>query len=581
MKSIFTAMFLVAMVILVAAPSRSYAQTDTIWVNANPAGNINNVIQGDTLANGQRAHPGAVYALYRDSLYFYMATIAAKGSLSIVAPEGSGVPPVIAPGVLPDGSTTWTFFNLDEGNLTLRNLYILGVGPNNQWAGWATVVNVNSDSSTVTIDNCVLDQWSNGVVDQFGNWDNFYFTNNFFMNDIHSSSYFGGHAWESHGVPTDTCEMVNNTFFNDNSYVHCPTDYVKVDRFEHNTVCLNMVNPMYEFVESNELIRNNIFYGTLAIGQQIDEFYGGWYDDLPYGSSTISVDTLYGLENLFPITEATRKIDVSHNAYFWPSKLVNFWTAYNDTVTKMVAVSYQDSLFNPNHGPNDTLVVRDTVKAVLVTPIWMNGRTINMFTNKSKWPGLTMSANDSVDPGFPAVVASQLDSAIKYVIGIRTSTSQGYMWDYYPSGTLFSWKWPLPSLAYTNASLQSAGSDGFALGDLNQFPSQKAAWLAAGGMATGVKAIPNAVPAKFDLSNNYPNPFNPSTVVKVSLPQSGVASLKVYNVLGQLIMTVDQGFKAKGEYTYTINMDNFASGVYFYALQQGSNSITKKMLLLK
>ena len=58
-------------------------------------------------------------------------------------------------------------------------------------------------------------------------------------------------------------------------------------------------------------------------------------------------------------------------------------------------------------------------------------------------------------------------------------------------------------------------------------------------------------------------------------------SLTVYNVLGQRVKVVDEGYKVPGVYTYDVNMDNMASGVYFYRLQQGNNFMTKKMLLLK
>ncbi len=98
---------------------------------------------------------------------------------------------------------------------------------------------------------------------------------------------------------------------------------------------------------------------------------------------------------------------------------------------------------------------------------------------------------------------------------------------------------------------------------------------------TAVKEAPAPVATRFNLSDNYPNPFNPSTGMKVTLSKSGVMSLKIYNVLGQLVKIVDEGYKPAGVYTYNVNMDNFASGVYFYRLQQGTNNITKKMLLLK
>ena len=89
------------------------------------------------------------------------------------------------------------------------------------------------------------------------------------------------------------------------------------------------------------------------------------------------------------------------------------------------------------------------------------------------------------------------------------------------------------------------------------------------------------VPEGFNLSQNYPNPFNPTTSIKVSLEHAGVMSLTISNVLGQLVKVVDEGYKAAGTYEYNVSMDQFASGVYFYSLQQGPNLITKKMLLLK
>ena len=91
----------------------------------------------------------------------------------------------------------------------------------------------------------------------------------------------------------------------------------------------------------------------------------------------------------------------------------------------------------------------------------------------------------------------------------------------------------------------------------------------------------SALPSSFSLSQNYPNPFNPSTNIKFTLKESGNASLRVYNTLGQLIMTINEGYKPAGTYNVNINMDNFASGIYFYSLQEGNNLLTKKMLLLK
>ncbi len=106
-------------------------------------------------------------------------------------------------------------------------------------------------------------------------------------------------------------------------------------------------------------------------------------------------------------------------------------------------------------------------------------------------------------------------------------------------------------------------------------------WFITPWSATGISSLPVNVPAAFSLSQNYPNPFNPTTAIKVGLDKSGVISLKITNALGQTMDEIAQGYKPAGEYTFDINMDMFPSGAYFYTLQDGSESITKKMLLLK
>jgi hypothetical protein len=83
------------------------------------------------------------------------------------------------------------------------------------------------------------------------------------------------------------------------------------------------------------------------------------------------------------------------------------------------------------------------------------------------------------------------------------------------------------------------------------------------------------------LSQNYPNPFNPSTEIKVALDRPGSMSLDIYDVLGQLVKVVAEGYKPAGEYTFDVSMNSFASGAYFYSLREGTEEITRKMLLLK
>ncbi len=101
------------------------------------------------------------------------------------------------------------------------------------------------------------------------------------------------------------------------------------------------------------------------------------------------------------------------------------------------------------------------------------------------------------------------------------------------------------------------------------------------GTMTGIKREPTGIPAKFALEQNFPNPFNPSTTLRYSVPKAGVVTLKVYNVLGQEVETLVNQQQVAGTYSVTFNASRLASGVYFYRLSTGSYNAVKKMLLLK
>jgi hypothetical protein len=101
-------------------------------------------------------------------------------------------------------------------------------------------------------------------------------------------------------------------------------------------------------------------------------------------------------------------------------------------------------------------------------------------------------------------------------------------------------------------------------------------------VVSGIKEVAKQSPRQFTLSDAYPNPFNPSTNIKYSVEQSGMVSLKIYNVMGQLVQTVlDNVYRNEGDYNISITMDKFTSGIYFYTLIQGKQQITKKMVLMK
>ena len=93
-----------------------------------------------------------------------------------------------------------------------------------------------------------------------------------------------------------------------------------------------------------------------------------------------------------------------------------------------------------------------------------------------------------------------------------------------------------------------------------------------------------ALPERIELLQNYPNPFNPETNIEYILPEESYVSLIVYNSLGEEVTVLVDEFQRGGKYKVhfsTGELNDPASGVYFYLLRVGNNIITKKMILLR
>jgi|GEM_PF-6985508 len=91
----------------------------------------------------------------------------------------------------------------------------------------------------------------------------------------------------------------------------------------------------------------------------------------------------------------------------------------------------------------------------------------------------------------------------------------------------------------------------------------------------------NGIPTVYDLSQNYPNPFNPSTKIKFSLPESGLVSLKIYDILGREVATLINEELPASYQTVDFNASNLSTGIYFYRINVNNYTSVKKMILMK
>ena len=100
-----------------------------------------------------------------------------------------------------------------------------------------------------------------------------------------------------------------------------------------------------------------------------------------------------------------------------------------------------------------------------------------------------------------------------------------------------------------------------------------------GGLSVGDQIT--LTPDKYELAQNFPNPFNPETSISFSLAKSGHTTLRVYNMLGEEVAELVDGNLTAGIKNYSFDASSLSSGIYFYRLESGDFQVTKKMVLMK
>jgi hypothetical protein len=107
-------------------------------------------------------------------------------------------------------------------------------------------------------------------------------------------------------------------------------------------------------------------------------------------------------------------------------------------------------------------------------------------------------------------------------------------------------------------------------------------WIFRNNMITSVDdSHKNLLPLEYELSQNFPNPFNPKTTIEFSLPRREHITLEIYNLLGQKERTLINEIVEAGNRQIAFDALNLPSGIYFYRLSNSKSMITKKMVILR
>ncbi|MGA7719698.1 MAG: T9SS type A sorting domain-containing protein [Ignavibacteriaceae bacterium] len=357
---------------------------------------------------------------------------------------------------------------------------------------------------------------------------------------------------------------VNKIFFNHNDWIDCSGFVFMNSGADH---------PNYS-------VTNNIFVNCQLqdFAPVLESADGGEVDpdSLPMGFVNIIVDSAFNATNLIGVAGGSFYAD--KNLVYWDASLSNI-----------------DSTLNAKKVDGETSWVSQR--------IIMNSRTAAAFADKKDNPKLTNGTwiqNElpkfvNTDVLFTTQLAILKTYSIACVDTSFTGTLTSWRQASNPESQYFDYPdWPIPiNLSYTNSDLLTAGLGNFPLGDLSWFPTQYAQWSAqenteianinntlATGVITAVSKT-TELPQQFKLQQNYPNPFNPSTVISYTIPKSGNVTLKVYNILGQEVATLVNGYKTAQTYSVEFDGTKLSSGVYIYEIRYNNQSLTQKMMLMK
>jgi hypothetical protein len=231
------------------------------------------------------------------------------------------------------------------------------------------------------------------------------------------------------------------------------------------------------------------------------------------------------------------------------------------------------------------------VDSILMWGVWMNGLAVGDWSNPGggDW-GLGLRLNDNKklwDDGTNGDVSGG-DTTFSRIVMVgpdSTQGTQGRVGQVFKFG-IYGGDNEGGSGGFGNNHLENVVDTDTTYTLNSQFGSINPAFYDAWDYDLRQPVWPTSVidpnqPLVYQLAQNYPNPFNPATKIRYSIPTQSYVVLKVYNALGQEVMTLVDGAQKPGIHSAQFDARNLASGVYFYRITAGDFVNVKKMMLLK
>lgn len=523
-----------------------------------------------------------VYTVAAGEAYAFDGRIDLAFDVTIQGPDDGWImnatnPPVFVNTPAMDGSAR-NFFEIKAGgSLTLKNVLFSGTHSNDEVS--ETFV-ANTGGSKLIVDNCVFTDFLNFALRNQNKGDSLSITNSVFINGVRLLySPWGGFPLRM-DVACDNVILENNSVVNSGRLTGNSGPWHNANVHEmHNTYMNQTVNGHEQ--RANEMVTaNNIFYNYHIIGRK---------NELAVAPS---------------------------NTYDASFTTWNYFADSKDSLDK-ISLYLGQNLFYREQAILDWF---DTNGADTLSPslLWEHPDVDSFITTDDNY---TIGTNYAeIEPGF-TMHPGNTDSIVKYLDGHWLDPTLTWpdwrvtppvSWDGGTGLPVLSWP-PAFDLSYSHVGLQSAGTDGLPLGDLNWFPAKKAEFLAdrdaiiaslRDSMVNALAvydpttmtntplitelntSIEQELPEQLYSLTNYPNPFDRSTTIKFGLLKPSKVTLSVSNLFGQKVFEVTENRLAEGTHEFNFDASALSNGIYIYTINgTGTNGqsfvASRKMILSK
>ncbi len=297
--------------------------------------------------------------------------------------------------------------------------------------------------------------------------------------------------------------------------------------------------------------RTSLYYSIACGNGEID------HAQAPFNDSTPNV-----LQALLSLKDAGAIAGIGNSRWGWVSVSYLLQKAFYDSSfahpdrpavqamygSKAAYYYYRDLVYGQNFLGDPALRIYSGVPGNLLVTTTLKGDTLTMTASSSGKSIGGVSANVSCDGQLLGRVSTGADGVARFV---------------YPFGL---------GTTYTVSFVKS----GYAINQTTFVPS----------IATDVDDRPSNIPATYSLAQNFPNPFNPTTTISFDLPRQSQVELRIYNLLGQQVTTLANGAFLSGHHELIWNGcdgrgQSVAGGIYFYKIEAGDFSESRKMALVK